>query len=136
MAVNLYFIDKSWRYYEIFIVFEFIYGKYTGLNLADIFNVIITRYDLLNILFALITDNVLNNKILYTELIKILKKELRKFIINFNKFKNLSAVQTFRSKFNNKTELVPCLIYILQLNIKKLLGYICIIPNNDELKRN
>ena len=58
MAITGYFIDADWRYREVLLGFEPLYGSHTGVNLSVVLLDILKQYKIEDRVFAVTTDNV------------------------------------------------------------------------------
>ena len=48
MVINGYFIDQDWRYREVLLRFKPLLGSYSGVNLVQVLETILHKYDIAN----------------------------------------------------------------------------------------
>ena len=68
MAINGYFIDKNWQYHEVLLGFKPLTGTHSSINLAQVLETVLHKYDIAYRILVIITDNASNNRILTQEL--------------------------------------------------------------------
>ena len=68
MAINSYFINKDWQYREVLLGFEPLTGIHSGINLAQVLETVLHKYDIAHRILAITTDNASNNRTLTREL--------------------------------------------------------------------
>lgn len=111
MAITGYFIDKDWKYRETLLGFEPLHGAHSGVNLSTTLMELLQKYDIVNRVLAITTDNASNNNTLIEniqETIKSLRLPSQALIVR-----------------------IPCLAHVIQLSLRDLLGRIKANPKND-----
>ena len=61
IVINRYFIDQDWRYYKVLLRFEPLSGSHSGVNLVQVLKTILYKYDIVNWILVITTDNTSNN---------------------------------------------------------------------------
>jgi hypothetical protein len=97
------------------ISFESLIDYYLGAALTIVINSILEKYNLLDRVLLITTNNIYNNGTLIKELNSYINKAIKKRFLN-----------------GNITH-IPCLVYVIQLALKALLGKICLAPKNKTL---
>ena len=115
MAITGYFIDKDWNYREILLGFEPIYGTHSGANLCTTLLGIFQRFEITDRVLSVTTDNTSNNQSLMTS-------------VN-------NAVQNLELNSQFTIIRLPCIAYVIQLSLNKLLGQIKANPKNETVER-
>jgi hypothetical protein len=116
MAITGYFIDSDWNYREILLSFEPLHGTHSGANLSTVLLNTLQRYQVVDRVLAVTTDNASNNK--------TLMKSVHE------------AVSSLELDEQYKIIRIPCLAHVIQLSLKKLLGEIKVNPGNDDVERD
>jgi len=62
MSVTAYFIDDSWNYWEVFLIFQFFHDQHIDQSITVKLYTILDKYNLTHQLLTVITDNCNNNK--------------------------------------------------------------------------
>ena len=109
MAVTGYFIDIDQNYQEILLGFEPLHGTYSGINLSVVLLGLLEQYKITDQVLTVTTDNASNNKTLLANLQESMPD-------------NTPVIQ------------VPCIIHVIQLSLKQLLGHIKASPENETTK--
>lgn len=115
MAITVYFIDKDWNYREMLLGFEPLYGAHSGVNLSEVLLQLLKDRQFLDRIFSVTTDNATNNE----TLIRALQESLL----------SSGAISTRESIVR-----VPCMVHVIQLCLKQLLGHIRAAPKNKEVR--
>ncbi|KAJ5662647.1 uncharacterized protein N7477_010263 [Penicillium maclennaniae] len=105
MAITGYFLNKQWEYRQILLGFEPLEGTHTGENLALALYTIINRHKIKDQILAITTNNTSNNKTIFNKVQRI--------------YPDISIIY------------IPCMAYIIQLSLNKLLYRIKAKPKND-----
>ncbi|KAI9039304.1 uncharacterized protein KD926_009746 [Aspergillus affinis] len=111
MAVTGYFIDDDWNYREILIGFEPLHRTHSGVNLSAIFLDLLQQHHITDQVLTIITDNVSNNNTLMSSI--------------------QESVQSLNLDNNTSIIRVPCIVYVIQLSLKQLLGQMKANPKNE-----
>jgi hypothetical protein len=109
MAVTGYFINIDLQYLEILLGFEPLHGPYTSTYLSKVLQDVLQQHYLETCVFAITTDNILNN---------------------------ITLIESLQQAMLEQTIIiqVPCLAYIIQLSLNKLLGYLKANPINNMIE--
>src|SRR4051794_15929978 len=102
MAINGYFIDKNWQYCKVLLGFELLTGIHSSVNLAQVLETVLHKYNIAHRILAITIDNASNNRMLTQELQQVL------------------ATGNFKVQSGH----ISCFIHIIQLSLKELLGRI------------
>jgi hypothetical protein len=108
MAITGYFLDQNWDYREVLLGFSPLEGTHTGLNLGSVLTDTLQKYQILDRIMAITTDNASNNQTMIT------------------------SIQA--SHPNTPFIRIPCLAHVIQLCLKQLLGKIGGNPENDTVE--
>lgn len=111
MAVTRYFIDQDWNYSEILLSFKPVYRSHTGVNLGAVLFPLLQKHKVKDRVLTVTTDNASNN----LTLVESLKTSIRAL-------KLLGNIPIIR---------MPCIVYVIQLSLKELLGQIEANPKNE-----
>ena len=111
MAITGYFIDKDWKYRETLLGFEPLHGAHSGVNLSTILMELLQKYDIVNRVLAITTDNASNNNTLIENI--------------------QESIQSLRLPNQALIVRIPCLAHVIQLSLRDLLGRIKANPKND-----
>jgi hypothetical protein len=68
MAITSYFLDQNWDYREVLLGFNPLEGEHTGLNLGSVLTDTLQKYQILDRVLAITTDNALNNQTMITSI--------------------------------------------------------------------
>jgi hypothetical protein len=111
MSVIDYFIDKNWKYREVFFVFQSLSDVHTNEMMTKIIVNILKKYKLKNRLLAVTTNNASNNDKMKKNMKKILKE--------------------LEVKWNHEKNHVFCIAHVIQLVVNELLVSMKIFAVND-----
>ena len=113
MAVSGYFIDTDWEYREVLLGFEPLTGVHTGAYLSTVVLNLLEKYKIKGRVLAVTTDNASNNLTLLSSLQDCLQSQ----------------------GLGSDTLLIQvlCLIYMIQLSLKQLLGQLKANPVNEDI---
>jgi hypothetical protein len=115
LGVIAHYITAEWELVEEMIGFESLTDCYSGAALAVVVNGILEKYNLLDRVLLITTDNVYNNGTLIKELNSYINEAIEKRFLNGNITR------------------IPCLAHVIQLALKALLGKIRLAPKNETL---
>ncbi len=113
MSVTNYFIDKNWKYREVFLTFQSLSDAHTNETMTQIVVNILKKYNLKNRLLAIIIDNASNNEKMRKEMKKILKN--------------------IEIEWDHEKNHVFCIVYVIQLAINEFLDSMKISAVNDKM---
>jgi hypothetical protein len=68
MAITGYFLDQNWDYREVLLGFNPLEGTHTGLNLGSVLTDTLQKYQILDRVLAITTDNASNNQTMITSI--------------------------------------------------------------------
>jgi hypothetical protein len=111
MAITGYFIDKDWNYREVLLGFEHLQGSHTGSHLSETVIRIFQEHGIADRVLSITTDNASNNNTMMQGVQEIVQSQA------------LSDTSVFR---------VPCIVHVMQLSLRELLGKIKANPKNAE----
>ena len=113
MAVSGYFINTDQEYQEVLLGFEPLIGIYTGAYLSTVVLNLLEKYKIKGRVLAVTTNNVSNNLTLLLSLQDCLQSQ----------------------GLGSDTLLIQvlCLIYVIQLSLKQLLGQLKANPVNEDI---
>jgi hypothetical protein len=115
MAITGYFIDKDWNYREILLGFEPLQGTHSGPNLSTVLLGILQKYNIVDRVLAVTTDNASNNNTLMESI--------------------QESIESFELPDRAVIVRIPCLAHVIQLSLRELLGLIKANPNNENPER-
>jgi hypothetical protein len=113
MAITGYFLDQDWNYCEVLLGFEPLDGSHHGAYLGETVTQILQQYGIMNRVLSVTTDNASNNSTMITAV-----QEVGQSLA-------LDEDQLFR---------IPCIIHVIQLSLRQLLGKLKANPVNDEIE--
>lgn len=111
MAITGYFLDRDWNYCEVLLGFEHIQGSHTGTQLSETVIRILQEHSIADRVLSITTDNASNNNTMMEGVQEMVQS------------KALHNTSVFR---------VPCIVHVMQLSLKDLLGKIKADPKNTE----
>ena len=111
MAVTGYFLDSDWNYCEVLLGFEHLHGSHTGAYLSEVVIQILQEHGIADRVLSITTDNASNNNTMMQGVQEMVQSQA------------LCDTSVFR---------VPCIVHVLQLSLKELLGKIRANPVNEE----
>ncbi len=111
--VTDYFINKNWKYREIFFAFQSLSDAHTNEMMTKIVVNILKKYKLKNWLFAMTTNNASNNDKMRKNMKKILKD--------------------LEVKWEHEKNHVSCIAHVIQLAVNELLVSMKIFAVNDRM---
>jgi len=68
MAITSYFLDQNWDYREVLLGFDPLEGTHTGLNLGLVLTDTLQKYQIMDRIMAITTDNASNNQTMITSI--------------------------------------------------------------------
>ena len=107
LSVINYYFTEDWKYQQQLLTFQSIHEQHTDLNLTKKIKIILNFYSIFKCLFAVTTNNAVNNRIITKALNNIITR-----------FKNAYHISYFT--------------YVIQLVVKMLLKHVVIKAENDE----
>lgn len=110
MAINGYFLGQDWNDCEVFLGFEPIEGSHNGIHLGETVIKILQQHSNMDRVLSVTTDNASNNNTMITAV-----QEVGQSLA-------LDEDQLFR---------IPCIIHVIQLSLKELLGKLNANSVND-----
>jgi hypothetical protein len=113
MAITGYFLDQDWNYCEVLLGFEHIQGSHAGTHLSDTVLRIFQEHSITNRVLSITTDNASNNNTMIQGVQEMVQSQA------------LCDTSVFR---------VPCIVHVMQLSLKDLLGKIKANPKNAEVE--
>ena len=113
LKIIVYFINKNWRYREIFIAFKSLQNFHNDKKLIQTILNILIVYDLQTRLMIVIVDNVKNN-----------------VFLRFHLFEKLAAMNI---EWNNESDIIDCMIHVMQLIVNALLKHLNVQIRNDDM---
>lgn len=111
MAVTGYFLDSDWNYCEVLLGFEHLQGSYTGAYLSERVIKILKGHGIADRVLSVVTDNASNNNTMILRVQDVVQSQA------------LCDISILR---------VPCIVHVLQLSLKDLLGNIRACLVNEE----
>jgi hypothetical protein len=111
MAITGYFLDRDWNYCEVLLGFEHIQGSHTGTQLSETVIRIFQEHGITDRVLSITTDNASNNNTMIQGVQEMVQSQA------------LHNTSVFR---------VPCIVHVIQLSLKDLLGKIKANPTNAE----
>jgi hypothetical protein len=111
MAITGYFLDQDWNYCEVLLGFEHIQGSHTGAHLSETVIQIFQDHGITARVLSITTDNASNNNTMMEGVQEMVQSQA------------LSDTSIFR---------VSCIVHVIQLSLKDLLGKIKANPKNAE----
>lgn len=111
MAVTGYFLDKEWNYRELLLGFEPLHGAHSGVNLSAVLLRLLQKYNLVDRVLAITTDNASNNNTLVASIQEM--------------------VQSLDLGDDTAIIRVSCIAHVIQLSLKQLLGQMKAEPKNN-----
>jgi hypothetical protein len=111
MAITGYFLDQGWNYCEVLLGFEHIQGSHTGTQLSETVIRIFQEHGITDRVLSITTDNASNNNTMIQGVQERVQSQA------------LHNTSVFR---------VPCIVHVIQLSLKDLLGKIKANPKNTE----
>ncbi|KAJ6125924.1 hypothetical protein N7471_010417 [Penicillium samsonianum] len=106
---------RDTKYRELLLEFEPLHGSHTGVNLGTVLFEVLQRYQLVERVLAVTTDNASNNQ----TLVGRVHEQLESL--------NISTTTPIIR--------VPCIAHVIQLSLKSLLGYMKLEPVNEATQR-
>lgn len=111
MAITGYFLDQDWNYCEVLLGFEHIQGTHTGTHLSETVIRILQEHSITDRVLSITTDNASNNNTMMEGVQEMVQSQA------------LHNTSVFR---------VPCIVHVMQLSLKDLLGKIKADPKNAQ----
>jgi len=111
MAITGYFLDQDWNYCEVLLGFEHIQGSHTGANLSETVIRIFQDHGITDRILSITTDNASNNNTM---------------------MEGVQGMVQSQALHNTSVFRVPCIVHVMQLSLKDLLGKIKANPKNAE----
>ncbi|KAJ5300082.1 hypothetical protein PENANT_c146G01845 [Penicillium antarcticum] len=111
MAITGYFLDQDWNYCEVLLGFEHIQGSHTGTQLSETVIRIFQEHGITDRVLSITTDNASNNNTMVQGVQEMVQSQA---------LHNTSVLR------------VPCIVHVIQLCLKDLLGKIKANPKNAE----
>jgi hypothetical protein len=138
--MNVYFIDETFEFHEMFLTFEYVNESHTKMKLIFILHDILKLYNIKNRICAIIIDHTKNNLTMHIKLIRIMR-----FFLFENVEINLldSSTQTFDMQKSNvqksnmqksNAKRMFCFTHVIQLALSNLLKKIRIRFSNDDFQ--
>ncbi len=115
MKVTDYFINKDWKYCEVFLTFQSLSDAHTDEMITKIVVDTLKKYKLKNRLFAMTTNNASNNE------------KMRKNIKN--------VLRDIKIEWDHEKNHVSCIAHVIQLAINELLESMKIFVFNDRMNK-
>lgn len=103
MAVMGYFLNSDWNYCKVLFGFEHLHGSHTGAYLSETVIQIFQRHGIADRVLSITTDNASNNNTMIQGIQDMVQSQ--------------ALCDTFIFR-------VPCIVHVLQLSLKDLLGKI------------
>ena len=113
MVVTGYFLDQDWNYCEVLLGFEPLDGSHSGAHLSETVIKILQQHNIMKRVLSVTTDNASNNNTMVAGIQEV------------GQLLGLSEDQLFR---------IPCIIHVIQLSLRELLGEMKANPVNDEIE--
>ena len=113
LKVIVYFINKDWRYREIFIAFKFLKNFHNDKKLIQTILNILIVYDLQTRLMIVIADNVKNN-----------------VFLRFHLSEKLAAMNI---EWDNENDIIDCMTHVIKLIVNALLKHLNVQTRNDDM---
>lgn len=113
IAVTGYFLDQDWNYCEVLLGFEPLDGPHSGARLSETVIKILQQHNIMKRVLSVTTDNASNNNTMVAGIQEV------------GQLLGLSKDQLFH---------IPCIIHVIQLSLRELLGEMKANPVNDEIK--
>jgi hypothetical protein len=111
MAVTGYFLDQDWNYCEVLLGFEPLDGSHSGAHLSETVIRLLQQHKIMKRVLSVTTDNASNNNTMVAGIQEV------------GQSLGLSEDQLFR---------IPCIVHVIQLCLRELLGEMKANPVNDE----
>jgi hypothetical protein len=118
MAITGYFIDIDWKLNEILFKFEYMKEDYFDKIFSGVLISMLDNFSIRDRILAVTTDNASNNNMF----MGILNKEFRK---------SVTEIFGIDSIFY-----ILCLVYVIQLTVKVMMGWFKIESKNDLMEVN
>lgn len=154
LGVKAYWITADWHLREEVIGFEPLYGRHSGINLAEVVNSLVHSYGIQDRLVSVTADNASNNKAMHRDLLEMLTKNAEDALYvptshhlpdqlaetdlyadptsDHEEDGNSTPTRQVSPCGANQPLLIPCLAHVLQLALKEILGSLnCAATNND-----
>ncbi len=113
MNVTNFFINKDWKYREVFLAFQSLSDAHTNETMIKIVVNILKKYKLKNRLLAIIIDNASNNEKMKKEMKKILKE--------------------LDIEWDHEKNHVSCIASVIQLAVNEFLESMKVSAVNDKM---
>ena len=113
MNVTAYFIDDSWNYWKVFLIFWFLHDQHISQSIIVKLYIILNKYNLTHQLLTITTDNCSNNESMW----RVLSEHFES--------KNYA--------WNVVINIIFCFAHIIQLTVKDLLDFLKISVVNESI---
>ena len=112
LEITAYFINKDWNYQEVLLTFKDLKGIHSDENMTEYVIEILKKWNIAEQLLVVTSDNAFNNNTLWWHLSRLLaQKEI---------------------SWDHKTDIMNCMMYVIQLIVRELLtGLKADIKNNE-----
>ena len=113
MAITGYFLDKDWNYCEVLLGFVPLDGSHSAAYLSETVVKILQQHRIIERVLSVTTDNASNNNTMVAGVQEV------------GQSLGLNEDQLFR---------IPCIVHVIQLSLRELLGKVKANPVNDEVE--